>query len=96
MEKVSTPGLDYSFYVVLVRVVNGICTPDHPVSGWTMNLCSIARLKSWGQITVVIMMAVGSGTAVRSTKGCFPNATKRVRRVAFLFCTLFNKFKNFE
>lgn len=48
MEKVSTPGLDYSFRVVLVRVVDGISIPAHPVSGWAMNLCSIAGLKSWG------------------------------------------------
>lgn len=96
MEKVPILGLDCRFHVVPVRVVNGICIPDHPVSDWAINLCSIAGLKSWGQITVVIMMAVGSGTAVRSTKGCFPNVTKRVRRVVFLFCTLFNKFKNFE
>lgn len=33
MEKVSTLGLDYSFHVVLVRVVGGICIPDHPISG---------------------------------------------------------------
>ena len=43
------------------------------------------RAKKLGPITVVIMMAVGFGTAVRSTKGCFPNATKRMRRVAFCF-----------
>ena len=49
MEKVLTPGLDYSFYVVLVRVVDGIRVPDHPVSGWVMNLCSISGLKSWGR-----------------------------------------------
>ena len=28
MEKASTPGLDYSFRVVLVRVVDSICIPD--------------------------------------------------------------------
>lgn len=46
MEKVLTPGLDYGFYVVLVRVVDGISIPDYPVSGWAMNLCSIAGLKT--------------------------------------------------
>lgn len=49
MEKASTPGLDYSFHVVLVRVVDGICIPDHLVSGWAINLYSIAGLKSWGR-----------------------------------------------
>ena len=91
MEKVSTPGLDYSFYVVLVRVVNGICIPDHPVSGWTMNLCSIARLKSWGQITVVI-----------NDGSWFWNSCEKHERLlskrneACEEGTLFNKFKNCE
>lgn len=49
MEEVLTPGLDYSFYVVLVRVMDGISILDHPVSGWAMNLCSIAGLKNWGR-----------------------------------------------
>lgn len=49
MEKVPTPGLDYSFYVVPVRVADGICIPDHLFSGWAMNLCSIAGLKSWSR-----------------------------------------------
>ena len=49
MKQVPTLGLDCSFYVVLVRVVDGICIPDHLVSGWAMNVCSIAELKSWGR-----------------------------------------------
>lgn len=88
MEKVLTPGLDYSFYVVLVRVVDGIRVPDHPVSGWVMNLCSIAGLKSWGPITVVIMMmAVGSETAARSTKGCFPTQRSVRGEEPFILCS---------
>ena len=49
MEKVSILGLDCRFHVVPVRVADGICIPDHLFSGWAMNLCSIAGLKSWGR-----------------------------------------------
>lgn len=51
------------------------------------------RAKKLEPITVVIMMAAGSGTAVRSTKGCFPNATKRMRRVAFYFVLFLTSLK---
>lgn len=37
------------------------------------------------------MVVAGSGIAARSTKDCFPNATERIRGVAFFFIYSFKQ-----
>ena len=54
--------------------------------------CRAKKLKSW-KAGADKMIAVGSGIAARGTKGCFPNATKRMRRVAFYFVLFLTSLK---